>query len=241
MDIVIFGANGQTGRLLTGQALAAGHRVVAATRRPDDFPLSDPKLTVVATDVRDAAAVTECVAGVDAVLSTLGVSFTREPVNTYSVGTRNIVAAMQTSGVRRLAVVSSTGAYPTRRTEFPLALRVFEPIITRTIGKTVYDDMRRMENIVRGSAQDWTIVRPSGLFDLPAPTAYHAGEVDPIGGFTARIDLAHYLLTLADDSATVGKTVVVSTTENTPTVWQVIRREARSKPADDPSPAAPTP
>ena len=82
MDIVIFGANGQTGRLLTEQALAAGHRVVAATRRPDDFPLSDPKLTVAAVDVRDAAVVTEVVAGVDAVLSTLGGSFTREPVNT---------------------------------------------------------------------------------------------------------------------------------------------------------------
>ena len=241
MDIAIFGANGQTGRLLTGQALAAGHRVVAATRRPDNFPLSDPKLTVAAADVRDPAAVTEVVAGVDAVLSTLGVSFTREPVNTYSVGTANIVAAMQSSGVRRLAVVSSTGAYPTRRSEFPLALRVFEPIITRTIGKTVYDDMREMEKIVRGSALDWTIVRPSGLFDLPAPTDYHAGEVDPIGGFTARIDLAHYLLALADDSATIGRTVVVSTTEHTPTVWQMIRREARSRPAGDPSPAAPTP
>ena len=241
MDIVIFGANGQTGRLLTGQALAAGHRVVAATRRPGDFPLSDPKLTVAAADVRDAAAVTKVVAGADAVLSTLGVSFTRQPVNTYSVGTGNIVAAMQSSGVRRLAVVSSTGAYPTPRTAFPLALTVFEPIITRTIGKTVYGDIRRMENIVRGSALEWTIVRPSGLFDLPAPTDYHAGEVDPIGGFTARIDLAHYLLTLADDSATISKTVVVSTTEHTPTVWQMMRREARSKPADDPSPAAPTP
>jgi len=241
MDIVIFGANGQTGRLLTEQSLAARHRVVAATRRPGDFPLSDPKLTVAAVDVHDAAAVTEVVAGVDAVLSTLGVSFTREPVDTYSVGTANIAAAMQASGVPRLAVVSSTGAYPTRRTEFPLALRVFEPIITRTIGKTVYDDMRRMEKIVRSSALDWTIVRPSGLFDLPAPTDYHAGEVDPIGGFTARIDLAHYLLTLADDSATVGKTVVVSTTEHTPTVWQMVRREARSKAADHPSPTAPTP
>ena len=109
MDIVIFGANGQTGHLLTEQALAAGHRVVAATRRPDDFPLSDPKLTVAAVDVHDGAAVTEVVTGAQAVLSTLGVSFTREPVNTYSVGTGNIVAAMQASGVWRLAVVSSTG------------------------------------------------------------------------------------------------------------------------------------
>ena len=62
MDIAIFGANGQTGRLLTGQALAAGHRVVAVTRRPDDFPLSDPKLTVAVADVREAAAVTTAAA-----------------------------------------------------------------------------------------------------------------------------------------------------------------------------------
>ena len=27
-------------------------------------------------------------------------------------------------------------------------LRVFEPVISRTIGKTVYDDLRRMESIV---------------------------------------------------------------------------------------------
>jgi uncharacterized protein YbjT (DUF2867 family) len=231
MNIVIFGANGQTGRLLTRTALAAGHRVVAATRQPDNFPPAGPRLTVAAVDARDAAAVAEVVTGADVVLSTLGVSFTREPVDTYSVGTANIVAAMKACAVWRLVVVSSTGAFPTRRSQIPFALRIFEPIITRTIGKTVYDDIRRMETIVRDSAVDWTIVRPSGLFDLPEVTGYQAGEADPVGAFTARIDLADYLLALLDDSATIGKTVVISTTENTPTVWQMIRREAGAKPA----------
>jgi nucleoside-diphosphate-sugar epimerase len=231
MNLVVFGANGQTGRLLAKQALAGGHRVVAVTRQPENFPLTAPRLTVAGVDVRDEAAVSDVVVGADAVLSTLGVSFTRDPVDTYSVGTANIVAAMRAAGVRRLVVVSSTAAYPTRRSRSPLTVRLIEPIITRTIGKTVYDDMRRMETIVRGSALDWTIVRPSGLFDLAEPTDYHAGEVDPIGAFTARIDLAHYLLALADDPATAGKTVVVSTTERTPSVWQMIRREAGSRPA----------
>ncbi|MDT5351828.1 MAG: hypothetical protein QOJ56_360, partial [Mycobacterium sp.] len=72
MEIAVFGANGQTGRLLTKQALAAGHRVVAVTRQPGDFPLRDPHLTVAGLDVRDGAAVREAVAGADAVLSTLG-------------------------------------------------------------------------------------------------------------------------------------------------------------------------
>ena len=226
MNIVIFGANGQTGRLLTRCALDAGHSAVAVTRRPAEFPLNHPRLTIARADVRDDA-LDWVIEGADAVLSTLGVTFTRSPVDTYSAGTANIVAAMRRTGVRRLAVVSSTGAYPgTRRRNAPLAIRAFEPIINRTIGKTVYDDVRRMEAVVRESSLDWTIVRPSGLFDLAHRTNYVAGEVDPVGGFTARIDLADYLLALADDSAAAGKTVVVSTTEHTPTVWQMIRREA---------------
>lgn len=226
MKIALFGANGQTGRLATALALNAGHEVIAVTRRPQEFPLSGPGLTVVEADVRDASAVRPVVTGVDAVVSTLGVTFTREQVDTYSVGTANVVAAMQAAKTRRLIVVSSTAAYPTRRSGSTLTLRLVEPIITRTIGKTVYDDVRRMEDVVRGSGLDWTIVRPSGLFDLPAPTDYVRGVVDPVGAFTARIDLADYLLSLAADSSTARQTVVISTTEGTPSLWQMIRREA---------------
>jgi uncharacterized protein YbjT (DUF2867 family) len=227
VQIVIFGANGKTGRLLARHVLNADHTAVAVTRHPRDFPFTDPHLTVAEADVRNAASLVDVVRGAEAVLSTLGVPFSTRPIDTYSVGVRNIVDAMRSTGTRRLAVVSSTGAYhyPNRR-DTPFALRIVEPVITRTIGKSTYDDQRRMEEIVRESGLDWTIVRPSGLFDLPQPTNYVAGEVDPIGGFTARIDLADYLVELAGDSSAAGKTVIVSTTEDTPTMWQMIRREA---------------
>ncbi|WP_275937058.1 hypothetical protein [Arthrobacter sp. Hiyo1] len=41
MKIAVFGANGPTGRILTAQALDAGHVVTAVTRRPHEsrFPL----------------------------------------------------------------------------------------------------------------------------------------------------------------------------------------------------------
>jgi uncharacterized protein YbjT (DUF2867 family) len=228
MKLVIFGANGQTGRLATVRALNAGHDVVAVTRRPHEFPLTEPGLTVAEADVRDASAVQGVVADVDAVVSTLGVTFTREPVDTYSVGTANIVAAMRAARTRRLVVVSSTAAYPTGRSRVPLMLRFVEPIITKTIGKTVYDDIRRMEIIVRDSGLEWTIVRPSGLFDLPEPTDYVRGEVDPVGAFTARIDLADYLVSLVADPTSVRRTVIASTTEATPSLLQMIRQEASS-------------
>jgi nucleoside-diphosphate-sugar epimerase len=226
MHIVIFGANGLTGRLLTRRVLDAGHSAVAVTRRPDDFPITDPRLTIAGADVR-CDGLAGIVGGADAVLSTLGVPFTRQPVDTYSVGTRNIVNSMRETGVDRLAVVSSTGAYPASgRRHAPLTLRLFEPIITRTIGKTVYDDIRRMEALVRESGLHWTIVRSSGLFDLPEATNYVSGGTDPVGAFTARIDLADYLVKVAQDGTARRKTVVVSTTEHTPTVWEMIRREA---------------
>jgi putative NADH-flavin reductase len=225
MRIVIFGANGKTGRLLMQQTLDEGHTAVAVTRHPETFGITHPALTVAAADVHDADRLPDVVAGADAVVSTLGVTFTRQPVNTYSVGTANIVGAMHRTGVRRLVVVSSTGAYhyPNRQ-HAQLALRLAQPVISRLF-TAVYDDIRRMEDVVRDSGLDWTIVRPSGLFDLPEVTDYVAGEVNPVGAFTSRTDLADYLLRSATRAG--GRdTTVVSTTAETPSFWRMVRREA---------------
>src|SRR4051812_5318411 len=83
MKIVIFGANGQTGKLLTQQALAAGHTVTAVTRHPETFPIRHEHLQVMHGDVFDLAAVEQAVAGQEAVLSTLGVPFSRQPITVY--------------------------------------------------------------------------------------------------------------------------------------------------------------
>lgn len=100
MRIVIFGANGATGRLLTRRALDAGHSVVAVTRHPEAFPITGAALTVAEADVRDAAAVAGVVDGADAVLSTLGVTFTMDPVDTYSVGDRTSPITLPASATR---------------------------------------------------------------------------------------------------------------------------------------------
>ena len=65
----------------------------------------------------------------------------------------------------------------------------------------------------------------SGLFDLPYITEYVAGEVDPVGTFTSRNDLADYPLNLAGRTGNQD-TVTISTVADTPTMWQMIRREA---------------
>jgi putative NADH-flavin reductase len=227
MRIVVFGANGLTGRLLSEQALAAGHEVAAVTRQPADFPITHERLSVVEADVHDAQAVDRAVEGSDVVLSALGVPFTRKPINVYSDGIRNIAAAMSRRGVKRLVMVSSSATEPHYHADGGFLMnRVLQPLITATIGKTTYSDMRRMEELVRGSDLEWTILRPSGLFDAVGVTRYELHEDQAPGIFTSRADLAASLLEQATDVRFVRKAVAVTTSDGAPTLFQMLRREA---------------
>ena len=107
--------------------------------------------------------------------------------------------------------------------------RVLQPLVTATIGKTTYADMRRMEDLVRGSDLEWTIMRPSGLFDAPGVTAYELHEDQAPGIFTSRADLAASMLDQATDTRFVRKAAAVTTSEGAPTLFQMIRREALKK------------
>jgi nucleoside-diphosphate-sugar epimerase len=230
MRITVFGAAGGTGRLVVDQGLAAGHQITAVTRQAE-FPLTHERLSHVRADAHDAESVERAVGGADAVLSTLGVPFTRQPVTIYSGGTRTIAAAMSRHGVKRLVVISSSATYPHHHAEGGFLLnRVLQPLITATIGKTSYRDMRAMEEFLRGSSDlDWTVMRPSGLFDAPEVTGYQLHEDQAPGVFTSRADLAASLLGQAADTRFVCKAVAVTTSEGIPTLFQVIRREAFKK------------
>ena len=230
MHIVILGANGPTGRLLTGQALAAGHDAVALTRRPDDFPRSDPRLAVVGGDALDPAVVDSVVDGSDAVLSALGTPFTRQPVEVYSRGAQNVLDAMKRYGTARLVVVSSSAVTgEDEPTGGFLFNRVLQPYVTKVLGKTVYDDMRRMEALVSASDVEWTILRPSGLYELPAVTDFSLTEEHGPGRFTSRRDLAAAMLLQLSDRRFVGKVGHVITTVDNPSLLSMMWREARTK------------
>ncbi|TDW77952.1 NAD(P)-dependent oxidoreductase [Kribbella pratensis] len=230
MRITILGANGPTGRLLTQQAVAAGHNVVALTRRPDEFPMRHPKLVVEGGDVLNQDAVDPVVDGSDAVLSALGTPFSKEELEVYSRGGHNTLAAMKRFGTPRLVVVTSgavTGQ-PEPTGGF-LFNRVLQPYVMRVLGKTVYDDMRRLEELLSLSDTEWTVLRPSGLFELPDVTKFSITEEHGPGRLTSRRDLAAAMLEQVTDQRFVRKVAHVITTQDNPSLLSMIWREARKK------------
>ena len=229
MKLAIFGANGPTGRATTRMALDAGHEVVAATRRPADFPRFPGDLRVAEVDVYDRDRVADAIAGADAVISALGVPFGRKPVRVYSAGFASIEAGMSRHGVRRfVGVTSSTMDLPPNPANSWFFERVLQPFVVRVLGRTVYDDMHRMEAAVRESGLDWTLVRPFGLFDRDAVGGYDLSAGHLFGRFTSRADLADVLLRLATSDRHIGDAVEVLTTSDVPRFVDFFLKEGLS-------------
>jgi putative NADH-flavin reductase len=191
MRIAILGATGRIGDHLLTWALDAGHPVHALARDPQALrPAAG--LTVTRGDALDAGAVADVIAEADAVLSALGPRGAKVPGLLASAAS-NIVAAMEKTGTRRLICVSAAGAY---LTEDPYANLLFKLVLPH-IFAAPWADVRQMEDVIRGSDLDWTLVRASRLVNRPLTGQYRvAPDYVPRGGSKiSRADVAQFIAT----------------------------------------------
>lgn len=229
MRIAVFGANGPTGRHLTDQALAGKPR----GRRRDPPPRLPPHAARPhrgrcrrhrpgGRRRRDR--------GTDAVLSALGARFSKEDITTYSASATAITGAMARHGIKRLLAVSSSIADPDwRPTGAHFFNHVLDPLVNRRLGRTLHEDMRRMETVIRQADLDWTLVRPSGLFEHPVVTDYRTAETSADGVFTARADLAASMLHELEERRYVRSAMGVVTTAVKPNIAKLIWNEGVKK------------
>lgn len=241
LRLTVFGANGGTGAAVVEQALSAGQYVTAVTRHPEQFRRRHDRLTVFGGDATVPVDVRAAIEGADAVLSALGVPYSRDPITLYSRSAQCIVDAMTEARVQRLIVVTSSAVDPDGFPVEKLIPRLIGqyligPIVHR-LGRTMYEDMIRMEAIVRGSDLDWTILRPPALFnkDTTGPTEV---SLKPMAAqFVARQDLAAVMLGEVSNTEHIGKTLYVRSIEGRPsiarTIWEDGLRKRRRTLAEE--------
>ncbi len=206
--IALFGATGKTGRRVLVRALAAGHEVRALVRDPGKLAVDDEKLTVVAGDVLDPAAVERTVAGAEVVLSLFG-QVKGSPRTLQTDGTKRIVAAMKRHGVRRLVTLSGGGLRaPQDRPK--LADNVIRTLL-RLLSGDVLADAEGHLAVLQASGLDWTVVRGPMLTEDPGKGRYRVGWVGVDASTRiSRDDLADFILTQVDDDTFVGQLPFVS-------------------------------
>lgn len=198
MKLIIFGATGTIGRHLVEQALTQGHEVIAFARNPAALEIDHPNLRLFPGDVFDPLAVAAAVKGSEGVLVSLGSPKLTGKVR--SVGTQNIVQAMEKHKVKRLICQSTLGVGDSQAN-----LNFFwKYLMFGLILRSVFNDHVAQEAIVKRSRLDWVIPHPAAFTDGPVTESYKHGFSTSEKKITLKIsraDVANFMLQqLADDT-----------------------------------------
>lgn len=197
MKLIIFGATGKIGRHLVEQALEQGHDVTAFVRTPEKLGGPRENLHVVKGDVLDPVSVRNAIEGQDGVVCALGMPLMNKD-GLRAKGTKNIIHAMEETGVRRLVCLSGLGAgdswnllpFHYRYLLFPLVMR------------RLYADHEVQESYVKNSPLEWVIVRPASFVKGAHTGAYRHGFTTGDAPPTLRIshaDVADFMLKQSAD------------------------------------------
>ncbi len=220
MKLTVFAATGGIGRQVLDQAVAAGHDVTAVVRNPKKL---SREVRVVTADLAapDPAALESAVKGAGAVLSGLGPRSASEAGIAWQ-GTRAIVQAMKATEVRRIVVVSAApiGTVPSPGRPKPpkhdpgdgfFMRNLFSPLIKAALRKH-YADLALMEDILRDSGLDWTVVRPPRLTDAPVTGTCRTALGQNLRGglFVSRADVARLMLRVLEQPKTLGQAIGIA-------------------------------
>ena len=208
MRVLIIGASRGVGLETTLQATDAGYDVRAMARSAATISLSSPRLEKVNGDALVHADVVAALAGVDVVIMTLGVGLGElaRPVHLFSEATRVLLGAMHVQSVTRLICVTGFGAGDSRA-----SINFLQRIPFQLVFGRAYDDKTRQEQLIKGSAVDWTIVRP-GILTPGARSGRYKVLRQPSqwrNGVISRSNLAEFLVHQVEDRAYIGEAPVL--------------------------------
>ena len=205
MRLFVLGATGRIGGEILDIALARGHEVTAFVRSPDKLTRRDG-LRIVPGDPRSTDGLAAAMPDHDAVLSALGPPG-REGLRPSTLQTdtaASIVAAMATSGVTRLGIVSAALLF---KQEGGLRYAFF-----RWLTRHHLRDLETMEAIVSASELAWTIARPPRLIVGPQETYRAARDgLPPRGTFSTSFrSVGAFLVDAVEQRKHLGEIVGVT-------------------------------
>ena len=211
MKITIFGAAGQTGKLLVDQALQSGYEVTAFVRK-SSLSIEHKNLKIIQGDVADPDAVERAVSGSDAVISVLNTK-TNAKNKPLTRGTQNILDAMHKRGIRRLIMSSSAPVTSDPGDVFNLKYHFITGLVgflVKFLLRSSFDDIAGSVKVIQASSVDWTIVRMPLPTNKPGTGNYRAGLVNKKTGLKiSRSNAARFMLDELEQRQYIRRTVVV--------------------------------
>lgn len=201
MKILLLGGSGRTGREIIRRALDAGDRVTVTVRNENQLSdIRHEQFEIRVGCPYNSEFLTSIISDHDLLISTLGPRWpSKKAAAIYSSSASAIIDAMQAKGVKRLLVTSSALHFP--------AKNLLDKLLKRFVRNIVIES-GLMEEKIRMSNLDWTIVRPGFLSDRPEVN-YRAAidELPKNDKALSRAALAEFLLKTARQSSYVREVI----------------------------------
>lgn len=190
MKVLILGATGKVGRILTQQALEAGYEVTAFVRDPAKLPLKHKHLSTYVGDARWPEQIKAAMLGQNAVVSTLG----HNSVKTGQVLTAATQAVLTNlTEYQRFISLTGDGVRDPKDPPAKLGGRLVN-LVVKLLPGGVFEDGKAHAGLLRASRAKWVLVRSPRMTSGPR-TAYRVGYL-PVGFKThvSRADVAAFML-----------------------------------------------
>lgn len=205
MKVIVFGSTGTIGKHVVEQCLDKGYEVSAFSRGLSGSKNKNHRnLKIVEGDVLNSSDVQTAIKGMDVVCIALGSGKNRTST-VRSEGTKIIIDAMKTNGVKRLICQSTLGAGESNGN-----LNFFwKHIMFGWFLKQVFLDHELQEEYVKKSGLEWTIIRPGAFTDGNKTQLYQHGfstNDRSVKLKISRADVADFMLKQFDNSSYLYQT-----------------------------------
>ncbi len=196
--VLVFGANGRTGRHVVELARAAGFDALPVVRdRAVAGQLGFGESALVA-DLRDAGSVERALRASAAPRAVISVVGGRGDTYADGDGSIGLIDACVAAGVERFVLVTSLGCGDSAEHASAALLHAIGAVLR---------EKTRAEAHLAASTLAWTIVRPGGLSDTAATSGGALFDDPRVHGRISCRDLAALLVALVRAPASVGRTL----------------------------------
>ncbi|OSZ79774.1 hypothetical protein CAP36_00475 [Chitinophagaceae bacterium IBVUCB2] len=217
MRILILGATGRTGKHILEQTLHKGYIVHVLVRDRSKIHLVHNQLHIFEGSPADITAIEKAMKDCEAVLSALNISRTsdfpwaglRTPKDFLSDTMNKIIAVCNKLGCKRIIVTTAWGVNESKK-EIPGWFRWF---IENSNIKYPYRDHGLLEELLKASSLDWTIIRPAGLINSSKEKKVKVSFNGlPKPGLTiSRRNVARFMVAALEEHAYIKELPTIST------------------------------
>ena len=163
MKILIIGATGEAGRVITETAIMKGFDVSVFVRSPEKID-DMKKVNIIKGDILNFKSLTTSMKGIDVVISCVGaMDNTPGQVELFTSGMENIVLAMKNEGIKRL--ISINGALTKLKSDSVGIYLSFMRFLIPKLVPEMVNSNKAQYDVISHSDLDWTVIRAGKFVD----------------------------------------------------------------------------